>query len=110
MTQRRKSYRHQFFPFFSILLVGLCVVLAIVSIRSLGHGVVHADPAETGRHIYLQDGFALQVTHAGPQSVTGAFKSGSAEPTSLATGDFDEDGIDDVVIGYGSRGAGMVAV
>jgi CSLREA domain-containing protein len=63
-----------------------------------------------GPHIYLQPGQALHVEHVGTDRALQLLQSGSAEPLSLAQGDFHESGIPGLVVGYSSAGGNLVAV
>jgi len=67
-------------------------------------------PAETGPRIAISDSQAISVEFVGPQDATQALGSGQAQPLSLARGDFDEDGIEDLVAGYSAPGGKGVVV
>jgi Domain of unknown function DUF11/Putative binding domain, N-terminal len=60
---------------------------------------IHASSASV-KTLSLCDGYAL----------TGGAASTSARPLSLAKGDFDEDGVDDLVSGYGSGEGGSIVL
>jgi CSLREA domain-containing protein len=63
-----------------------------------------------GPRIYLQAGQALAVEHRGPDRVRQRLASGQAEPLSLAQGDFQEQGIPGMVVGYATPEGGLLAV
>ncbi|MGB8128540.1 MAG: hypothetical protein WCG81_01995 [Candidatus Angelobacter sp.] len=66
---------------------------------------------ETGRHIAISDSQAISVDFVGSQDAVQSLQSGQAQPLSLDRGDFDEDGIEDLVAGYSSpKGKGMVVL
>src|SRR5215472_13038307 len=64
----------------------------------------------SGPVIYLQDSQSLPVTHVGEGGARRNLAAEGAEPLSMATGDFDEDGITDLVVGYGAPGGGAIAL
>jgi hypothetical protein len=73
-------------------------------------GVPQVNAGETGRHIAVQDPQAISVEFVGPQDAVQALQSGQARPLSLARGDFDEDGIEDLVAGYSAPGGKGIVV
>jgi hypothetical protein len=52
----------------------------------------------------------LEVQWSGPRELREAVVSGSIRPLSLAAGDFDEDGFEDLVAGYSAGRSGLVAL
>jgi hypothetical protein len=60
--------------------------------------------------INLNDGHALITAFSGSEDLQGAMASNQAAPLSLATADFDEDGVPDLVSGYAFRGKGIVSL
>lgn len=52
----------------------------------------------------------LDVHWSGPPEVIPLVETGSVRPLSLAPGDFNEDGVEDVVAGYASGRSGVVAL
>jgi len=63
--------------------------------------IVSRDDGRRDPRVNLSDGFTL------PQS---AINGSSAEPAALAAGDFDEDGVPDLLCGYLGVGRGAVAL
>jgi hypothetical protein len=68
----------------------------------------------SGPKIWLQDAHTLQVTHVG--KTTGAARSaqylaaGQGTPLSMINGDFDEDGVEDLVVGYATPAGGAIVL
>jgi uncharacterized repeat protein (TIGR01451 family) len=60
--------------------------------------------------INLRDGHSLPVDYQGGTQAIAALRDGGARPVALATADFDEDGMADLVTGYGSAGGGVVVL
>src|SRR5215813_7367420 len=87
------------------------LVLAILSgAPAFSQGVIAGDTG-TGSLTYLRDAQSLSATHTGSRGAMQALDSGQAVPLSLASGDFDQDGVGDVVAGYSAPGgAGILAV
>ncbi|MFQ5814799.1 MAG: FG-GAP repeat domain-containing protein, partial [Anaerolineae bacterium] len=60
--------------------------------------------------INLHDGVDLPAIYTGPATLTQALEENQAQPLSLAAGDFDEDGIPDLVSGYAGPDGGIVTL
>src|SRR5205085_5332380 len=60
--------------------------------------------------INLNDGRDLLTSYVGPEELRMALEQNLAEPLSLASADFDEDGVPDLVSGYAYNGAGIVTL
>lgn len=60
--------------------------------------------------INLSDGQELSTVYFGPPALRGVLDRGEAQPLTLAEGDFDEDGVPDLVSGYSFAGGGLLAV
>ena len=71
------------------------------SVRASGRG----NPS-----INLTDGRDVITSFTGPSELARALERNQAEPLSLASADFDEDGVADLVSGYSHSGSGVVAV
>ena len=56
----------------------------------------------------LQDGRELTTVYKGSNEARALIES-SAQPRTLATADFDEDGVKDLLVGYASAGAGVLS-
>jgi hypothetical protein len=50
------------------------------------------------------------ITYTGAQDAVAALESGKANPTALASADFDADGAGDVVAGYSTKNGGVLAL
>jgi uncharacterized repeat protein (TIGR01451 family) len=72
-----------------------------VSIRAAGRG---------NPWISLGDGHELLTVYSGQRSITEALDSNLARPLSLAHADFDEDGVPDLVGGYGMGSEGVITL
>ncbi|MEW6211783.1 MAG: FG-GAP-like repeat-containing protein [Acidobacteriota bacterium] len=60
--------------------------------------------------IGLSDGRELMTHYVGPQHLVEAIEKNEARPLSLASADFDEDGVADLVCGYEHQGRGIVVL
>lgn len=66
--------------------------------------------AETGRHIAIGESQVASVEFVGAQDAVKPLESGQAQAVSLARGDFDQDGIEDLVAGYATPGGKGIVV
>jgi CSLREA domain-containing protein len=74
---------------------------------------VHVMIQAAGRgkpYINFEDGIALPVNYEAPPKLQALLNANAAEPRVLASGDFDEDGVPDLVCGYALQGAGVVTL
>ena len=62
------------------------------------------------RALSLNDGKELSASYIGPEDLIGALEQNRAQPLSLASADFDEDGVPDLVSGYSYGGRGIVTL
>ena len=60
--------------------------------------------------IHLSDGHGLPTSYVVWEELQDALEQNQAEPLSLAAADFDEDGVPDLVSGYGYQGRGIVSL
>jgi len=60
--------------------------------------------------INLSDGHDVLTSYVGPEELRVALEQNQAEPLSLASADFDEDGVPDLVSGYAYNGQGIVTL
>jgi CSLREA domain-containing protein len=72
-----------------------------VTLRAAGRG----NPT-----INLSDGHDVVAAYEGPQELQQALQENLAEPLSLASADFNEDGVPDLVSGYAYQGRGVVSL
>jgi len=90
----------------SLLKAFIAIAVVFAALRSAG-----AQPsAPAGPHIYLQTNQVLPVQHLGSDAAVQLLKSGSVEPLSLAQGDFHENGIPDLAVGYAVPGGNLLAI
>ncbi|HEY3137633.1 MAG TPA: VCBS repeat-containing protein, partial [Blastocatellia bacterium] len=71
--------------------------------------VVHA----TGRgnpYINFEDGVELPASYTGTPEMQSLLKQNATEPRALASADFDEDGVPDLVCGYSREGGGIITL
>src|SRR5437016_8539367 len=67
-------------------------------------------PAPQGPHIDVQETQPLRVNHLGDPAAVQALVSGAAQPLSSASADIDEDGVADLLVGYGTPAGGVVVL
>src|SRR4029079_3308694 len=60
--------------------------------------------------VSLQNGHDLLTSYQGPENLQRALRQNQAEPRSLASADFDEDGVPDLVTGYAYNGRGIITI
>jgi uncharacterized repeat protein (TIGR01451 family) len=104
--------------------VGVAVVLfglMLPNVSAHTHGHREAAPpmqtpngGPTGPRIWLSDTREVRAEHVGAsaneQSLARAVASGQATPLAMTKGDFDGDGVEDLVIGYATAGGGAIAL
>src|SRR2546428_1930952 len=72
---------------------------------------VSIHPAGRGNPtINLSDGHDLLTSYGGPDELRQALEENLAEPLSLASADFDEDGVPDLISGYAYNGHGIMTL
>src|SRR3989475_7367376 len=72
---------------------------------------VSIHPAGRGNPtINLSDGHDLLTSYVGPDELRQALEENQAEPISLASADFDEDGVPDLISGYAYNGRGIITL
>ena len=76
-------------------------ILVLSGLSGLGSPTTEAAPREA---------VMLRVEYAGPETLVKAMIEGRTQPTALASGDFDEDGMPDLVSAQAGSGFGFVAV
>ena len=62
------------------------------------------NPRINMRSIRLNDAMDLQTTYPAANELGRRLERGAARPVALASGDFDEDGVPDLLSGYAGRG------
>jgi hypothetical protein len=73
--------------------------------RALPQAVRGANPA-----FRLADGKGIEANYMGAARLTRALDAGIAQPLSMSSADFDEDGVADLIIGYSLERGGVIAV
>src|SRR5437762_9674952 len=88
----------------------LIAITAVLGMRLSTQGAVPAKATSVGSHIYLAEGRPLATTYEGPRQMRETLAAGNAEAISLASGDFDQDGIADLLVGYSTAQGSLVAL
>ncbi len=70
---------------------------------------IHAQDQGSPR-INLSDGREVLTDYEGPAELVQLLKQNQAQPLAMASADFDEDGVPDLVIGYAGAGLGIVSL
>src|SRR5205807_6193238 len=60
--------------------------------------------------INLSDGRDLLTSYVGPEELRSVLEQNQAEPLSLASADFDEDGVPDLISAYAYNGQGIITL
>jgi hypothetical protein len=79
-------------------------------LASMGEGVTVHAAGRGNPTTSLSDGHELVTSYSGPEELRIALEQNQAEPLSLASADFDEDGVPDLVGGYAYNGKGIVTL
>lgn len=74
---------------------------SFITLRAVGRG---------NPWISLNDGCDLPTTYYGRADLTQTLEQNQAQPLTLTSADFDEDGVPDLVIGYAGAGKGMLTL
>lgn len=61
-------------------------------------------------YINFEDGVELSASYTGASVMQGLLKANAAEPRALASADFDEDGVPDLICGYARAGGGIITL
>src|SRR5579864_2080078 len=80
------------------------ILLLVLGASGQTQASSQARAGEAGLRIPSQDPRAVSVDFVGLRDAIQALKSGEAQALSLARGDFDENGIEDLVTGYSAPG------
>src|SRR5215831_554440 len=111
----RSCMRLRHSPLFArrVLALGQTVAILLFALASLPlrARAPQAGPAQEGAfgpRIWLRDAQPIAVNHVGATKTVQALSS--AQPLALAKGDFDADGVEDLVIGYKSAKGGILAL
>lgn len=100
-----------------VLLIGLAFGLFEFARSSKASAIPRARLSQTisvhasGRgnpSINLSDGRDVLTSYSGPPALTVALQNNLAQPLALASADFDEDGVPDLICGYAHSGSGII--
>jgi hypothetical protein len=96
----------------AILLLSLCLGSAYaVGPAAQAASTAGAAPLPSGQvKVWLQAPRAMAPRYQGKGAATAALNSGAGAPLALAAGDFDEDGVQDLVVGYATSSGGALAI
>ena len=98
--------------FISLIVVlngGYAQTISSAAAQSLpSSGVAPVSGTSTGPQIWLQKNQPLPVVHRGAMQQAGAVQG--AQPLSMASGDLDQDGFDDLLVGYSAANGGVIAI
>jgi VCBS repeat protein len=61
-------------------------------------------------YINFEDGIEISASYEGAPEMQSLMKQDAAEPRALASADFDEDGVPDLICGYARKGGGIVTL
>src|SRR5438128_3039294 len=119
----------QRFPIALVITVTLCflpfLVHALIETKTPKTGTLDKAPARLARlsetisvhaagrgnpTINLSDGHDLLTSYVGPEELRSVLEQNQAEPLSLASADFDEDGVPDLISGYTHNGRGIITL
>jgi hypothetical protein len=75
-----------------------------------GENVASSAVARSNPSVKLRAGEALRADYAGAAKFRHALAQNTAQPLALASADFDEDGVADLVSGYASAGGGLLTL
>ena len=116
-------------PIAFVITLTLCflpfLVHALVATKAPKTGTPDKEPARLARlsetisvhaagrgnpTINLSDGHDLLTSYVGPKELRSVLEQNQAEPLSLASADFDEDGVPDLISGYTHNGRGIITL
>lgn len=120
----RKSSRFYQLPtvcLVTLVVLGLMLISSVSLISAwtaktaVGQRRIAARPTISFSHegrswINLRDGFEVPTTYAGAAGLERMFKQNLVKPLALASADFDEDGVPDLVCGYAGPSSGVITL
>ena len=81
-----------------------------LGLARLSEGVSLHNSGSGNRGRSLNDGRELRASYVGPEDLIDALEQNGAQPLSLTSADFDEDGVPDLISGYSYAGRGIVTL
>ncbi len=114
MTQRPRVSRPIYVSSIYVSMAALAVLLVVSyfplsAIRAASSGATIL-PSAAKPLVNLKNPQTLKVTYTGASDAVAALQSGAANPTALASADFDGDGAPDVVAGYSTKAGGALVL
>ena len=98
-----------------LAIVAVLTLVASLAARERLRPSLRARPAQAltaGPKIWLQGAQPLQVTHVGSTSraaiAARSLAAGQGQPLSMIDADFDEDGVEDLIVGYATPSGGAL--
>src|SRR5829696_7494257 len=86
------------------------IISSTPTLARLGDKVTIKASNRANPAVHLSDGHELLTAFAGSDDLIAALQQNQAKPLSLATADFDEDGVPDLVSGYWYDGRGIITL
>ncbi|MGA7220084.1 MAG: choice-of-anchor D domain-containing protein [Candidatus Sulfotelmatobacter sp.] len=114
MTQRPRVSRPIYVSLIYVSMAALAVLLVVSyfplsAIRAASSGATIL-PSAAKPLVNLKNPQTLKVTYTGASDAVAALQSGAANPTALASADFDADGAPDVIAGYSTKAGGALVL
>jgi len=86
------------------------IVVSRPPVARLGDAITVKATNRANPAIHLSAGHEVLTPYRGPEKLRTALEQNQAEPLSLASADFDEDGVPDLITGYSFGGRGIVTL
>ena len=114
----------RYIPLASYMFVAACLTLFGKTLGSASDGKsqrLASDPPAAKRvvvqaagrgnpYINFEDGIEMPASYEGAPEMQSLLKQNAAEPRALASADFDEDGVPDLICGYARPGGGIITL
>jgi Domain of unknown function DUF11/FG-GAP-like repeat/Putative binding domain, N-terminal len=97
------------FAVYVLILIGVAVHADAQAGAVSAPALLHASNTSSSA-ISLRDGTAIVTTYSGNAAASSALMQHEARPASLSSGDFDEDGVPDLIAGYSTGSGGILSI
>jgi uncharacterized repeat protein (TIGR01451 family) len=107
------SFQSNRFHLLPALILALTVVVSLVLVGSSSSDVGHPFPQEnttSTKQIKLRKNTDLPILFTATDDLNHVLQQNSAEPLALASGDFDQDGVADLIVGYKDANRGILTL